>query len=167
MTATRSVYIVAAPDAALCRGAGDTPFGPAEIAWSAQGIHRLEFLPATHAPLIAAEDAPGAQRLLDAVFGAMPAAFTLALAGTPFQLDVWRALAEIPAGETVTYGQLAARLGRPSAARAVGAAVGANPVAVLVPCHRVVRADGNLGGYRWGTARKQQLLAGERQGATA
>lgn len=85
----------------------------------------------------------------------------LDLQGTPFQLAVWRALREIPAGSTCSYAELATRLGRPSAARAVAGACAANAVAVLVPCHRVVRADGSLSGYRWGVARKQALLATE------
>lgn len=82
------------------------------------------------------------------------------LGGTPFQRDVWRALREIPAGSTITYAELARRVGRPRAARAVGAANGANPVSVVVPCHRVVGKDG-LRGYAGGVARKEWLLAHE------
>jgi AraC family transcriptional regulator of adaptative response/methylated-DNA-[protein]-cysteine methyltransferase len=89
----------------------------------------------------------------------------LDLGGTAFQRLVWQALTEIPPGATVTYGELAARLGRPTAARAVARACATNPVAVVVPCHRVVAADGGLGGYRWGTERKRRLLAGERERA--
>ena len=85
------------------------------------------------------------------------------LGGTPFQRDVWRALREIPAGSTITYAELARRVGRPRAVRAVGAANGANPVSVVVPCHRVVGKDG-LRGYAGGLARKEWLLAHE--GAT-
>lgn len=81
--------------------------------------------------------------------------------GTAFQIRVWRALQEIPSGETVTYSQLAARLGRPSAARAVASAVAKNPIAIAIPCHRVVRTDGTLGGYRWGLDRKRALLLSE------
>lgn len=82
----------------------------------------------------------------------------LDMRGTPFQQEVWRALRTIPPGSTTTYGELAARLGRPESARAVGAACGANPLAILVPCHRVVARDGSLTGYRWGVERKQALL---------
>jgi AraC family transcriptional regulator of adaptative response/methylated-DNA-[protein]-cysteine methyltransferase len=82
--------------------------------------------------------------------------------GTPFQLEVWRKLLEIPRGETRTYTQLAAELGRPRAARAVGAACGSNRIGVLVPCHRVIRTDGSLAGYRWGLDRKRLLLEIER-----
>ena len=78
--------------------------------------------------------------------------------GTPFQRTVWRALREIACGTTVTYGELAARIGRPAAARAAGAANGANPVGVVVPCHRVVGADGSLTAYGGGLERKAWLL---------
>lgn len=81
--------------------------------------------------------------------------------GTAFQKKVWEALRAIPAGETLSYGQIAERIGWPGAARAVGAAVGANALAVAIPCHRAVRNDGTMGGYRWGVARKQRLLARE------
>jgi AraC family transcriptional regulator of adaptative response/methylated-DNA-[protein]-cysteine methyltransferase len=84
--------------------------------------------------------------------------------GTPFQRQVWEALRAIPAGERRTYGELAASLGRPSGARAVANACAANPVAIVIPCHRVVRGDGELGGYRWGAERKRALLAAERRG---
>ena len=82
----------------------------------------------------------------------------LDLLGTPFQRTVWRALVEIPYGETVTYGELAQRLGRPSAARAVGLANGRNPIGIIVPCHRVVGANGDLTGYGGGLERKRRLL---------
>lgn len=82
-------------------------------------------------------------------------------AGTPLQLEVWTALRAIPAGSTASYGQIAAAIGRPTAARAVARACAANPLAVVTPCHRVVRADGGLSGYRWGLARKRALLSRE------
>ena len=85
--------------------------------------------------------------------------------GTAFQVRVWRALSEIPAGETRSYAELAAAAGVPRAVRAVAGACGANPVSVVIPCHRVVRADGELSGYRWGVARKRALLARERSSA--
>jgi len=81
--------------------------------------------------------------------------------GTAFQNQVWRTLIDIPAGETSTYAALAARIGRPAAVRAVGAANGANPIAVLVPCHRLIGADGSLTGYGGGLERKAWLLAHE------
>lgn len=81
--------------------------------------------------------------------------------GTTFQKDVWSALRSIPAGETVSYGALAARIGRPRAVRAVGLANGRNPVGVIVPCHRVIGANGTLTGYAGGVERKRALLAHE------
>ncbi len=83
--------------------------------------------------------------------------------GTAFQQRVWEALRKIPAGETISYAALAKRIGLPSATRAVAQACGANPLAVAIPCHRVVRTDGTLSGYRWGVERKKALLARERQ----
>jgi methylated-DNA-[protein]-cysteine S-methyltransferase len=82
----------------------------------------------------------------------------LELRGSPFQRQVWRALQEIPYGETISYGELARRIGIPSASRAVGVANGHNPVAVIVPCHRVIGADGSLTGYGGGLERKRVLL---------
>ena len=84
------------------------------------------------------------------------------LIGTAFQQRVWQALMKIPPGQTLSYAQLAASLGRPSAARAVARACAQNRLAVIVPCHRIVRGDGSLGGYRWGLPRKQALLDAER-----
>lgn len=86
----------------------------------------------------------------------------LDLHGTVFQRKVWDALQDIPPGRTTTYGELAQRIGLPGGARAVAQACGANPAAVIVPCHRVVAADGGLGGYRWGVQRKKALLELER-----
>ena len=88
----------------------------------------------------------------------------LDLRGTPFQHTVWAALREVPFGKTIPYGALAARLGRPTAPRAVAAANGANRCAIVVPCHRVVGADGSLTGYRGGLPRKRRLLVLERRG---
>ena len=81
--------------------------------------------------------------------------------GTAFQWAVWKALLRIPRGQTRSYGELAEQLGRPSASRAVARACASNPVAIVIPCHRVVRAGGEPGGYRWGVGRKKQLLARE------
>jgi len=91
----------------------------------------------------------------------------LAPRGTPFQLAVWRALQRIPYGETISYGELARRLGAPNAARAVGLANGANPLAIIVPCHRVIGADGSLTGFGGGLPIKRALLALERADCVA
>jgi O-6-methylguanine DNA methyltransferase len=88
----------------------------------------------------------------------------LDLPGTPFQQRVWQALSEIPFGETLSYGQLAARIGKPGAARAVGLANNRNPISIIVPCHRVIGADGSLTGYGGGLDRKRWLLAHEAGG---
>ncbi len=87
----------------------------------------------------------------------------LGLDGTPFQVAVWRALIDIAPGTTATYGEIARQVGRPQAARAVGAANGRNPISIIVPCHRLVGADGTLTGYGWGIDRKRRLLELERR----
>ncbi len=91
----------------------------------------------------------------------------LDIRGTAFQAQVWRALQKIPPGETATYSEIAAAMGRPRAVRAVAQACAGNRLAVLVPCHRVIRGDGQLAGYRWGLERKRALLAREREAASA
>jgi AraC family transcriptional regulator of adaptative response/methylated-DNA-[protein]-cysteine methyltransferase len=96
--------------------------------------------------------------------GAPLARIPLDVEGTPFARAVWNSLQAIPYGETRTYAEVARSIGRPGAARAVGGACSANPVAVVIPCHRVVRADGAGGGYRWGVDRKRALLAREARG---
>ncbi len=87
----------------------------------------------------------------------------LDLRGTKLQRAVWNALRKIPAGQTTTYTKIAEKIGRPDAVRAVGTACGANHVSLVVPCHRVVRRDGALAGYRWGLARKEKLIRWERE----
>jgi AraC family transcriptional regulator, regulatory protein of adaptative response / methylated-DNA-[protein]-cysteine methyltransferase len=118
---------------------------------------------------IAAEDAglgDWARQILRCIAapGEMPE-LPLDIRGTAFQAQVWRALQKIPLGQTATYSEIAAALGRPKAVRAVAGACAANPLAVLVPCHRVVRRGGDLGGYRWGIARKRALLELEQAAA--
>lgn len=103
-------------------------------------------------------------RQLEAYFAGQLRQFELPLApeGTPFQLVVWKALCDIPYGTTVSYGEIARRIGRPQAARAVGAANGCNPIAIVIPCHRVIGGDGSLTGYGGELQVKQALLALER-----
>ncbi len=102
----------------------------------------------------------GVRRQLEEFFDGRRQTFDLelALSGSPFDVTVWRALQEIPYGETISYGELARRIGRPDAVRAVGTANGRNPIAVIVPCHRVIGADGSLTGFGGGLARKRRLL---------
>jgi AraC family transcriptional regulator of adaptative response/methylated-DNA-[protein]-cysteine methyltransferase len=156
---------------ALVHGLGTSPFGPCELAAVEGAICWLQFVEGEtklrwgrfvqawlHARL--QRDDGWAARLLSRIFSNDDGEVAVLLLGSPFQLDVWRATLEIPRGEVLTYAQLAARIGRPGAARAVGRALAANPVAYLVPCHRVV-AQGSLGGYSGGLARKRAILAWE------
>ncbi|HXA54087.1 MAG TPA: methylated-DNA--[protein]-cysteine S-methyltransferase [Solirubrobacteraceae bacterium] len=101
------------------------------------------------------------RRQLQQYFAAERREFELELApsGTPFQLAVWRALRAIPYGDTASYGEIAAAVGQPNAARAVGGANNRNPIAIVIPCHRVIGADGTLTGYGGGMDRKRHLLA--------
>ena len=105
-----------------------------------------------------------ALRQLNAYFSGTCRVFTLPLApvGTPFQIAVWQALCAIPYGETRSYGEIAAAIGRPKACRAVGMAIHQNPIAILIPCHRVVGKNGKLTGYAGGLERKRILLALEK-----
>jgi AraC family transcriptional regulator of adaptative response/methylated-DNA-[protein]-cysteine methyltransferase len=114
---------------------------------------------------------PGGVALEELVKGAIAAIanpaqmpnLPLDIAGTAFQQAIWGELRKIPAGETRTYADIAAAVGNPKAVRAAGSANGANNVAVLIPCHRVIRTDGSPGGYAYGIERKEQLLAAERK----
>ncbi len=144
----------------------DSPLGPLTVSASGQGLNAVEFpldgwfLPrdgwreADH-PLL-----QQAHRQLDEYFAGQRRAFDLPLApqGTPFQREVWFALAGIPYGQTMSYAQLAAKLGRPTASRAVGAANGRNPLGIILPCHRVVGANGTLTGFSGGLEAKRFLL---------
>jgi methylated-DNA-[protein]-cysteine S-methyltransferase len=101
-----------------------------------------------------------ARRELDEYFAGKRRRFDVSLApeGTPFQRAVWKAIAAVEFGKTITYGELAKRAGRPGSARAAGAATGRNPISVIVPCHRIVGSDGSLTGYAGGLKKKQALL---------
>ena len=155
-----------APFTAQCRT--DTPLGPMTLAATAQGLAGAWFDGQAHHPgtLAAPVDATQrwlslARRELDAYFDGRLHEFTLPLdaQGTEFQRAVWHALRGIARGSLHTYGEIASGLGRPGAARAVGAAVGRNPISIIVPCHRVVGRDGSLTGYAGGLPRKRALLA--------
>ncbi len=147
-----------------------TSLGPTLVARSAKGICAILF-GKSRAALLRDLRKRFAQAVIDEgeldqqtmafVEAAGAAAPALDMRGTQFQTRVWRSLQKIPAGRTASYADLARAIGRPSAARAVAQACAANPLAIAVPCHRVVRSDGSLSGYRWGTGRKKQLLARE------
>jgi methylated-DNA-[protein]-cysteine S-methyltransferase len=148
-----------------------SPLGPLLLASTARGMAGCWFTDQAHHPgPLAAPHRPDdrfivqAQRELDAYWqDAAGTRFSVALdpQGTPFQQAVWQALLDIPAGRTSTYATLAGALGRPLAGRAVGSAVGRNPLSIIVPCHRVLGSDGSLTGYAGGLPRKQDLLARE------
>lgn len=146
----------------------DTPLGRVHLARTARGLAGLWFEGQRHHPgeLPAPNDRDDplmrdAAAQLQRYFAATLARFDLPLdlLGTPFQRAVWQALLRIPAGHTCSYGELARAISTPAAARAVGAAVGRNPVSVVVPCHRLVGAGGALTGYAGGLERKRALLA--------
>jgi AraC family transcriptional regulator of adaptative response/methylated-DNA-[protein]-cysteine methyltransferase len=150
-------------------GIAATPFGTAFFAETPRGLCRLAFVdtPGGGAELKRlreqwpkakfVRDDERATTLVDTIWGHKTVTLPLAVCGTNFQVQVWRALLELEGTETVTYSALARRIGMPDGARAVGNAVGANPIAWVIPCHRVLRAGGQLGGYRWGAARKQMI----------
>jgi AraC family transcriptional regulator, regulatory protein of adaptative response / methylated-DNA-[protein]-cysteine methyltransferase len=158
-------------------GVASTPFGSAFLAETARGLCRLAFvergserreLSRLREQFVNAEfvhDDARAAELVEIIWGRGKAQIPLAVVGTNFQVQVWRALLELDPTETVTYGALARKLGKPEGARAVGSAVGANPIAWVIPCHRVLQAGGKLGGYRWGTARKQMIRRWEERRA--
>lgn len=156
----------------------ESPIGTLTAAATDAGLTALLFETRRHGPSeaetarwrAAREAGAPATRVLDAAraqlgayFAGTLTAFDLPLAprGTPFQHRVWRALLEIPYGETVSYAEIARRIGAPDAVRAVGAANGRNPVSIVVPCHRVIGANGALTGYGGGIERKRWLLAHE------
>jgi AraC family transcriptional regulator of adaptative response/methylated-DNA-[protein]-cysteine methyltransferase len=156
----------------------DSPLGQMLIAATSKGICRLTFDDSEaslrrrfpHATIV--EDAGGLKALVEGALEAIErplAAHQLPIdvAGTAFQEAVWRELRKIPPGETRSYAQIAAAIGQPKAVRAVGTANGDNHVAVLIPCHRVIRSDGSLGGYAGGLERKRKLLASEGRVDTA
>lgn len=155
-----------------------TPFGEAVFAATSRGLCALHF--------VADKDVAGARALLKAEWpqaellksaekiapyvagvaermrGAKGSRLAILLKGSPFQVKIWQALLSIPEGQVVTYQELAEAAGMPKAARAVGTAIASNHLAYLIPCHRVIRATGVTGEYRWGKERKQVLLAAER-----
>lgn len=122
------------------------------------GELRARFPQADLIPVDPAEDAY--LRPVIGLIDAPQAAFEIALdiIGTPFQQRVWAALCQVPPGKTTTYAEIASQIGAPGAARAVGAACAANPVTIVIPCHRAVGSDGSFTGYRWGVERKRALL---------
>jgi methylated-DNA-[protein]-cysteine S-methyltransferase len=143
-----------------------TPVGRLLLAGDEEGLRRIAFQSELHSTEVAERwqrtEEPFREAIaqLEAYFTGRLRRFDLALApeGTPFQREVWSALTVIPYGETVSYSELARQLGRPAASRAVGAANGRNPIPIIIPCHRVIGADGSLTGFGGGLAIKRRLL---------
>lgn len=145
----------------------DSPVGPLLLAADDNGLRLVEFQHSRHRIKRTDDWAEGGHTVLDATHAQLDEYFRgerecfdlpLAPRGTEFQREVWFALATIPYGETVSYAQLAGRVGRPDAMRAVGAANGRNPLPIVLPCHRVIGADGSLTGFGGGLPTKQFLL---------
>ena len=155
-------------------GFADTPFGRWLAAENYRGICHIAFVDAGSSDAASLRESwPEAEMTRDdsiavdlaaAVFpkaSASPVKLRAFVRGTGFQVRVWRALLQVPAGSVISYGRLATLVGHPKAARAVGTAVAQNPIAYLIPCHRVIRETGVVHGYRWGPTRKKALLAWE------
>jgi AraC family transcriptional regulator, regulatory protein of adaptative response / methylated-DNA-[protein]-cysteine methyltransferase len=157
-------------------GIHPTPFGKCLIATTERGLCHLSFVQTTEGDAIdnlvadwkqasMIEDYKSTMLLIEPIFDLRynnrGKALNVHLRGTNFQLKVWEALLQIPAGAVTTYEGIASQIGKPSATRAVGTAVGHNPIAVLIPCHRVIRKVGEFGNYRYGLLRKKALLARE------
>jgi len=156
-------------------GVGGTPFGPAFVAMTERGICSFEFVDGKIQPHLAHLESawPKAEirektRLVSTTLNDLfkrearaGRPVPVLVHGTNFQVNVWKALLRIPPGSMTSYGQVASMIGLPRAARAVGSAIGDNPVAYLIPCHRVIRKSGAIGDYHWGGVRKQALLAWE------
>ena len=156
-------------------GIHETSFGQLLIATTSRGICNLHFIDAneyspeqylheewTNAEII--YDQKATQEISDRIFHPTPFSskpLAVLVKGTNFQIQVWRALLRVPFGQITTYQNLAIQMGRPTAARAIGNALGNNSLAYLIPCHRVIRESGELGGYRWGVERKTMMLGWE------
>lgn len=166
---------VAAPNTAptsFFYGLVTSPVGDALIAWDGLGLRYLSLAPTNES--IAAHElsvlwplsrfSENQKKANDLIGAAFESKFPLpiVLQGTEFQRRVWRELLKIPSGQVLTYVDLATRMGTPGAARAVGSALAANRIANLIPCHRIVKKNGDIGQFRWGTAVKAALLARER-----
>lgn len=159
----------------LRHGYAESPFGRIHAAFSDRGLAHLVFVDGRDEAALAGlrrrwplatleRDDAAALSLARRVFVERAGRIVLAPAGTNFQVKVWQALLDLGSRGPTTYSEIAQAIGQPGASRAVGQAVGANPVAWLIPCHRVLRRDGDLGGYHWGVSRKRAMLAWEHAG---
>jgi AraC family transcriptional regulator of adaptative response/methylated-DNA-[protein]-cysteine methyltransferase len=161
---------------AISFGFADSPFGKCLIAQSPRGICHLSFVENERLSLNELQcewpqaklksDDSSAEKTAGQIFGQRAGSEAGAplrgfVRGTPFQVRVWRALLQVQPGTLTSYGRLASSIGQPAASRAVGAAVGQNPLAYLIPCHRVIRETGVIGNYHWGPVRKRAMIAWE------
>jgi O-6-methylguanine DNA methyltransferase len=150
----------------ICYGTAPSPFGNVWLAWSTgDEIRELAFGDDWQPNLnYHQQDDTHAAGLAALIFNhnITKKPLVLNVTGTDFQCEVWRALLKIPHGAVISYSELAKNMGKPKAIRAVASAVGANIIAWLIPCHRVIRSNGELGGYRWGLERKRAMLALEK-----
>ena len=144
-------------------GLARTPFGCLHLTWTDHFLLDAGL----NEPNPNQSISPAAQKLADLIVSRAPLPIRALAVGTSFQLRVWQALTLIPYGTTTTYQDIACAIGSPKACRAVGSAIGANRLALLIPCHRVIRSDGHIGGFGWGIPTKQLLLAHERTVAGA
>jgi len=160
-------------------GFADSPFGQALLAWNLRGISFLGFCHETGEHFALEElrrqwpdaslnesSASAQERICEIFQDSRSKPIRLWLRGSPFQLKVWQALLAIPEGSHATYGQIASSIGHDKATRAAGSAIGSNPIAWIIPCHRVIRKLGEIGGYRWGATLKSALI-GREIGSTA
>lgn len=175
---TPSAYRSGGEGLEIAYGYHPTPFGECLIACTQRGITGLQFCDAEARDVALADmqsrlpsarysqDQAATASLVNQIFRLSATKgrdqpLSLLVGGTPFQIKVWEALLQLPAGSRVSYQQLASRVGNPKAVRAIGTAVGRNPLALLIPCHRVIRSDGLLGGYHWGVGRKLAIQGWE------
>ncbi len=155
-------------------GFAESPFGPIVVARTKDGVCDLQFLGFNRMGVIhelamhwgvytpTTQDDDMAKRIEHTVFEENNRNIDLDLKGTEFQIKVWKELLTIPLGKTISYQELAGRLSNPNAVRAVATAVAQNPIAVIIPCHRIIHKDGTLGEYHWGSEIKRQLLDWEK-----
>lgn len=153
-------WLLGKPEGELNYCIEQSPYGPMLLAWNALGLCYLGFtnsLDDIKRRWPKATAVATANTCDDVLQKAPP----LALYGTPFEHSVWRALLDIPTGEIYSYSDIAKGIGKPTAQRAVASAIGRNPISLLIPCHRVLRSTGELGGYHWGLEIKRQILTSE------
>jgi AraC family transcriptional regulator of adaptative response/methylated-DNA-[protein]-cysteine methyltransferase len=174
--ATPGEYKTGGAGLSIDYGVHNSPFGDIFVAATARGICKLSFLDQADITAditdlqrrwpnaLLRHNAPASLKIIDRIFsgtGPVDRPLSLHVCGTNFQVNVWRALMQIPAGTLRSYSHIAKAVGKPMAARAVGSAIGSNPIAFFIPCHRVLQQSGNIGGYHWGLTRKHLIHAWE------